>query len=318
MAQPELSEITVYSDLDFQGPVQLITAQKKGFFEQFGLTVDARYYQSGSDIPPGMIGGSIVLAHGGFANPMIVEDQGFPVKIVAQVADWARSTGLVVKPDLANASPADLAGKTMVGPDIPVLRMFWLNWAEANGIEPDSVTWLNAAPSDAITAYIGGNADAILMWAPQIIRAQDDGVLWADGRNSHRPGAEGPQDVYYNWGVVFASAEWAEENPKTLEAYLSGLYLAQNYLPCHLDEVAQMVGEVSHIDVDLGKTIMGMNDYQMAMDDQFVSEAQDAADFYHEAGMLKQDYDLGDIVDSSILEKVMREVEVPEEWKSCQ
>ncbi len=316
VAEPELKDITVYSDLDFQGPVQLITAQKKGFFEKFGLNVTAKYYQSGSDIPPGMIGGSIVLAHGGFANPMVVEDQGFPVKIVGQVADWARSTGIVVKKELADASPTDL--KTLIGPDIPVLRMFWLNWTKANGIDPANVKWLNAAPSDALAGFIGGNADALLMWAPQIIKAAEtNGVMWADGRVSHRPGHEGPQSVYYNWGVIFASADWASKYPKTLEAYLSGIYMAQEYIKCHKDEVAQLVGDVSHIDVALGKQIMGMNDYQVGMDASFVKEAQGAADFYHGAGMLKKSYDLSTIVDPSPIDKVMSEVEVPAEWKSC-
>jgi ABC-type nitrate/sulfonate/bicarbonate transport system substrate-binding protein len=316
VAQPELKDVTVYSDLDFQGPVQLITAQKKGFFEKFGLNVTPKYYQSGSDIPPGMIGGSIVLGHGGFANPMVVEDQGFPVKIVGQVADWARSTGIVVKKELANASPSDL--KTLIGPDIPVLRMFWLNWTKANGIDPASVKWLNAAPSDALTGFIGGNADALLMWAPQIIKATEaGGVMWADGRMSHRPGHEGPQSVYYNWGVIFASADWANKYPKTLEAYLSGIYMAQEYMKCHKDEVAQLVGDVSHIDLALGKQIMGMNDYQVGMDASFVKEAQGAADFYHDAGMLKKSYDVSKIIDASIIDKVMKEVEIPADWSSC-
>lgn len=315
---PELPEITVYSDLDFQGPVQLITAQKKGFFEQFGLKVDAKYYQSGSDIPPGMIGGSIVLAHGGFANPMIVQDQGFPIKIVAQVADWARSSGIVVKNELANAKPADLAGKTLVGPDIPVLRMFWLNWTKANNVAVDKVRWLNAAPSDALAAFLAGDADILLMWAPAMTKAiEAGGVQWADGRNSLRSGAEGPQPVYFNWGVVFASADWAAKNPRTLEAYLSGLYMAQAYLKCHKPEVAALVGEVAHLDPALGVELMKLNDYQMAMGADFVAEAQGAADFYHGAGMLKKAYDLKDIVDPTIIDKVINEVKIPAEWSTC-
>jgi NitT/TauT family transport system substrate-binding protein len=265
-----------------------------------------------------MIGGSIVLGHGGLANPLVVADQGFPVKIIAQVADWARSTGIVVQKELANASPADLKGKTLVAPDIPVLRMFWLNWAAANKIEPTSVKWLNAAPSDALAAFLSNRADLMLMWAPAMNRAIDaGGVLWQDGHNSYRPGASGPSTVYYNWGVVFVSADWYAKHPKTAEAYLSGLYLAQAYLKCHREEVAQLVGAEARLDPKLGMQLMKQNDYALDMGPQFIADAQKATDFYTSSKMLKKPYKISDVIDRSLIEKVSKSVKVPPEWNKC-
>ncbi len=238
-AAPEVTDITVYSSLDTQAPVQLITAQQKGFFKQAGLNVTTRYYQSASDIPAGMIGGSIVLAHGGLLNALIVADQGFPVKIESMVADYQRSSQLVIQKELAKLSPAQLAGKTLVGPDVPVIRYFWVNWAKAVKIDPNSVKWLNTAPSDAVAAFISKRADLLLAWAPHTTTAvKAGGVLWQDGRFSYRSGQPEVFPVYHNWGVVFAAADWARKNPRTLEAYLGALYRAQEYMKCHREEVA--------------------------------------------------------------------------------
>lgn len=317
-AAPEQKDLTVYAELSFQSPVQMITAQKKGFFEKFGLNVTAKYYQSGSDVPPGMIGGSIVLAHGGLANPLVVSDQGFPVKIIAMAADWARSTAIVVQPELKDAKPADLAGKTLVAPDIPVLRMFWINWAKLNSINPGSVKWLNAAPSDALAAFVGKRADILLMWAPAMNKAiESGGVKWQDGRTSYRPGAAGPAPVYFNWGVVFASADWYGKNMGTVEAYLSGLYMAQAYMKCHADEVAQIVSKEAKLDPALGKTLMGLNDYAVDMDANFVTAAQGASDFYSSVGMLKKSHDLSKEIDATLIDKVSKSVKIPPEWMTC-
>ena len=317
-AAPEEKDLTVYSELSFQDPVQLITAQRKGFFEKFGLNVTVKYYQSGSDVPPGMIGGSIVLAQGGFANPLVVADQGMAIKVFAKNADWARSTAIIVQPQFANAKPADLAGKTLVAPDIPVLRMFWINWCKRNGINPSSIKWLNAAPSDSLAAFLSNRADILLMWAPAIIKAVEaGGVKWQDGKSSFRPGDQGPAPVYYNWGVTFAPVAWYDKHPHTVEAFVSGLYMAQAYMKCHADEVVQIVSKEAKLDPKLGKTLMDQNDYGVDMDAQFVKSAQGASDFYSSVGMLKKPHDVSKMIDASVVEKVSKTVKIPPEWMTC-
>ncbi len=311
-AAPELSEITVYSSLDVQAPVQLITAQREGFFKQFGLNVNIKYYQSATDIVPGMIGGSTVLGHGGALNPLLVADQGFPVKVIAMVADYQRSSQLVVSKGVANMSPADLAGKTLVGPDVPVMRMFWNNWAAANKIDPKSVKWLNAAPSDALVAFNSGRADMLLLWAPHTTNAiQAGGVLWQDGRSSFRSGKAEESQVYRNWGVVFGSADWIAKNPRTVQAYLSGLYLAQAYLDCNPDQVAKLVSAENRIDPVLGGAMMKLNTYQVALSPSFMGDIQGWTDTFRQFGLLKKPLVARDIVEPSIMDGVIKATPLP-------
>lgn len=317
-AAPEVTDITVYSSLDTQAPVQLITAQKKGFFKQAGLNVTTKYYQSASDIPAGMIGGSIVLAHGGLLNALIVADQGFPVKIESMVADYQRSSQLVIQKDLANLSPADLAGKTLVGPDVPVIRYFWVNWAQANKIDPKSVKWLNTAPSDAVAAFISKRADLLLAWAPHTTNAiKAGGVLWQDGRFSYRSGKPELFPVYLNWGIVFASADWARKNPRTLEAYLGALYQAQEYLKCHREEVAGLVASEARLNPAETSGLMDLNTYEIQFAPDFIDQAQQWTGYFQQAGVVKRSHAVRDLVDTSTIETVARNAKIPAEWSSC-
>ena len=315
---PELKDITVYSELSFQSPVQLIVAEKKGFFKQLGLNVTPKYYQSGSEVPPGMIGGSIILAHGGLVNPLVVADQGFPVTVISQVADWGPSAQLVVQKELGNVSPKDLAGKTLVGPDIPVLRMFWINWTARNKIDPKSLRWLNAAPSDALTAFLAKKADVLLMWGPQSTKAiAAGGVLWQDGRRSYRTGDTGPAAVYFNRGVVFVATDWYRKYPRTVEAYLRGLYMANEYLKCHREEVTNLVGTAAPIDPAMASALMNLNDYAVLINTDFFQETQKTADFFQSAGILKRQHNVRGLTDSATIDKVAKTTEIPAAWTSC-
>jgi NitT/TauT family transport system substrate-binding protein len=317
-ATPETADVTVYSSLDIQAPVQLITAQKKGFFKQFGLNVTIKYLQNATDIVPGVVGGSIVLAHGGLVNPLVVVDRGFQATVVSLVADYQRSSQLVVQKSIATLSPTDLAGKTLVGPDVPVMRLFWQNWAAANKLDPKSVKWLNMAPSDAVVAFNSKQGDILLAWAPHTTNAiKAGGILWQDGRDSYRSGKAEVSTVYYNWGVVFGSTDWLRKNPGTVEAYLSALYMAQAYLKCHEDEVAKLVAAENHIDPAEGAALMKLNTYEMLIDAAFLSNAQKWADFFQQLGMLKKPLVIRDVVDSTTLDRVAKGTVIPADWLRC-
>ncbi|HEY1325981.1 MAG TPA: ABC transporter substrate-binding protein [Casimicrobiaceae bacterium] len=314
----ETTDVTVYSSLDIQAPVQLITARKKGFFKQVGLNVTIKYLQSATDIVPGMVGGSIVLAHGGLANPILVADRGFSATVVSLVADYQRSSQLVVQKSVASLKPTDLAGKTMVGPDVPVLRMFWQNWASANKLDPKSVKWLSTAPSDAVVAFNAKQADILLAWAPHTTNAiKAGGVLWQDGHDSYRSGNAVADPVYYNWGVVFASTDWMRKNPNTLQAYLAALYMAQAYMKCHESEVAALVAAENHIDPAEGAALMKLNTYEMLMDPAFLGEAQKWSDFFEQFGLFKKHHAMRDVIDSGPLDRAVKSVTIPADWSTC-
>ncbi len=66
---------------------------------------------------------------------------------------WLKSSGI--------ASVKDLAGKKIGNPPADAARALWPALAKANGVDPNSVTWVNIAPNAKLAALKAGSVDAV-------------------------------------------------------------------------------------------------------------------------------------------------------------
>jgi NitT/TauT family transport system substrate-binding protein len=66
---------------------------------------------------------------------------------------WLKSSGI--------ASVKDLAGKKIGNPPGDAARALWPALAKANGVDPNSVTWVNIAPGAKLAALKSGAVDAV-------------------------------------------------------------------------------------------------------------------------------------------------------------
>ena len=305
-AKPEVSRLEVYSAKDPQMAVQTLVAINKGYFKDEALDVDLKYYQSASEIPPGMIGGSIKIGLGGWVNPMQVAANDYPAKIVAQLADIAGTTQLVTKAQIKTAK--DLEGKKIGMLNIPIIRRFLVDFAKVHQVDINRITVVNAPPSDALTAFARGDIDAVLIWEPFTSEAiKMGGALMHTGVKSFIRGGEGNYRVYYNYGVVFMSEDFTRRNPRTVEAFLRALARAQDLVaqPGSHDEVARIIAQPLGISsLDLTRRILRENLYSMQITPEWEKIMQQEIDFYVTAKMLKRTLDVKTLVDGSFLKKV--------------
>jgi ABC-type nitrate/sulfonate/bicarbonate transport system substrate-binding protein len=305
-ARPELARIEVYSAKDAQMATQALVAIHKGYFKEEGLEVDLKFYQSASEIPPGMIGGSIKIGLGGWVNPMQVAANDFPVKVVAPLSDIAGTTQLVVKPAIRSAK--DLEGRKLAMLNIPIIRRFLEDFAKAHGADVGKITVVNTAPSDSLTAFAKGDAEAVLIWQPHTTRAirESGGVLMHTGVRSFIPGREGSYRVYYNYGVVFMAEDFIQKHPNTTEAFLRGLVKAQDYVaqPANRSEVAQIIAQPIGMPLDVAGQVLGENEYFMRITPEWLRIMQQEIAFYVNARMLKKAVEPTVLVDGSVLRKI--------------
>jgi NitT/TauT family transport system substrate-binding protein len=306
LARPELSRIEVYSARDAQMATQALVAVSKGYFKEEGLEVDLKYYQAASEIPAGMIGGSIKIGLGGWVNPMQVAANDYPVKVVAPLSDIAGTTQLVVKPTIKTAK--DLEGKKLAMLNIPIIRRFLEDFSKAHGADVAKISVVNTQPSDSLTAFAKGDADAVLIWQPHTTRAirESGGVLMHTGVKSFIPGREGNYRVYYNYGVVFMADDFIQKNPNTTEAFLRGLVKAQDYVaqPANRAEVAQIIAQPLGMPADIGRQVLGENEYFMKITPDWLRIMQQEVAFYVNAKMLKKPVEPKTLVDGSVLRKI--------------
>lgn len=306
LARPEVGRIEVYSAKDAQMATQALVAINKGYFKEEGLEVDLKFYQAASEIPPGMIGGSIKIGLGGWVNPMQVAANDYPVKVVAPLSDIAGTTQLVVKPTVKTAK--DLEGKKLAMLNIPIIRRFLEDFAKAHGADIAKITVVNTQPSDSLTAFAKGDVDAVLIWQPHTTRAirESGGVLMHTGVRSFIPGREGAYRVYYNYGVVFMADDFIQKNPNTTEAFLRGLVKAQDYLaqPANRNDVAQIIAQPLAMPVDVARQVLGENEYFMKITPEWLKIMQQEVSFYVNAKMLKKAVEPKTLVDGTVLRKI--------------
>lgn len=313
-AKPEVSRVDVYSAQDAQMAVQALVAVNKGYFKDEGLDVGLKYYQSASEIPSGMIGGSIKVGLGGWVNPMLVAANDYPVKIVAQLSDIAGTTQLVTKSRITTAK--GLEGRKIAMLNIPIIRRFLVDFAKVHQVDFNRITIVNAGPSDALSAFSRGDVDAVLIWEPFTSEAvRMGGALMHTGVKSFIHGEEGAYRVYYNYGVVFMAEDFVKRNPRTVEAFLRALARAQDVVaqPGNHDQVARIIaGPLGISSLDLTRRILRENIYSMKLTPDWLKTMQQEIDFYVSARMLKKALDARTLVEGDILKRVRPEwVTVP-------
>jgi len=228
---PERKSLDVHTARDAQLASQLVIGQTKGFFRAHGLDVQIKYFTAGSEIPPGMAAGSIVMASAGAPNAISLAATNFPMKVIAQIADISGAQGVVVRPQAGIRVPKDLEGKKMgivkAGPALDLFGKF----SRAYGVDQNKITMSNMLPPDLLTAFAKGDIDAYAVWEPYLTRGEQlGGKVLHTGTQSYVPGAEGPKRIFSMACVLFTLESFVKQNPNTTVALLRGLKQAQQFL----------------------------------------------------------------------------------------
>ncbi|HEY7365483.1 MAG TPA: ABC transporter substrate-binding protein [Methylomirabilota bacterium] len=287
---PERKSLDVHTARDAQLASQLVIGQTKGFFRAHGLDVQIKYFTAGSEIPPGMAAGSIVMASAGAPNAISLAATNFPMKVIAQIADISGAQGVVVRPQAGIRVPKDLEGKKMgivkAGPALDLFGKF----SRAYGVDQNKITMANMLPPDLLTAFAKGDIDAYAVWEPYLTRGEQlGGKVLHTGTQSYVPGAEGPKRIFSMACVLFTLESFIKQNPNTTVALLRGLKQAQQFLagPANTEAVLDILTEPLNIPkADLRK-IMARNRYQLQIDQALLDSMDAQTEFLHSIGFLR-------------------------------
>ncbi len=135
-------------------------AQEKGYFVQNGLDVSIEYSKGSAD--------SLAKADTGRADIAISDTsvvlggmaRGAKVKIVGMIFDETPQN-IFSRADKPLRTPKDLVGKSIGAPPGDSQRMSWPAFARQNGIDPNSVTWVNVEPSAKVAALAAKRVDGV-------------------------------------------------------------------------------------------------------------------------------------------------------------
>jgi NitT/TauT family transport system substrate-binding protein len=135
-------------------------AQDKGYFAKGGLEVEIENSKGSGD--------SLAKADTGRADVAIADTgvvlagiaRGAKVRIIGMIFDETPQN-IFSRADLPLRTPKDLVGKTIGAPPGDSQRMAWPAFARQNGIDPNSVTWVNVEPTAKVPAVAAKRVDGV-------------------------------------------------------------------------------------------------------------------------------------------------------------
>ena len=138
-----------------------LLAQQRGYYRDAGLEVAIDTGNGSAAAISLVAGGAYELASADLAT-MIEFNANNPTAKLAAVAIMYDSNpnSVIVRKGGPIARPQDFAGKTILGQPFNASRKLFPVFARAQGIDPSSIKWENAAPDIGDTRFVKGDFDA--------------------------------------------------------------------------------------------------------------------------------------------------------------
>jgi len=291
----------------------ILVANKKGFFEQQGVTVETRRFDSGPLIIRALQAGDLDMAYIGMPPVFQAYAKGLKVKIVAKVNHG--QAAIITRKDSNIRKLADLKGKRIAsvrrgsGMDI-LLRGFVLG--EVARLVPGRDLEVVHMPAKIMQASVDkGVVDAAFTWEPYVAQA----VL---GRESHVLFDMNEAVKNYPWYVVVATEDIISQKNKLMTRVLQAHRQAVNFMNESPDESNLIVAEAfnlyavdpgtgNRIDpveiIKLARTRIGWSCQFETQDKWFL---QKLMDYSHQLGFIEKKINADTIIDDSAMACVTR------------
>ena len=263
-------------------------AIKKGYFEEEGLEVEAKYLQGGAQAIPGLINGELDIAFGNWVSFFTAES-----KEAAKAVDGLKlvSDGYQAKPEmfliLAKAgssikSPKDLEGKTIaINTFRNIAELTAKATLEANDVDPAKVTFKEFPFPDMEAAVESGAVDAAFMVEPFISRAQR-----TSGQITVLDAASGPTADIPIAGYA-ASGKFVKENPNTVAAFQRAMAKGQRDA-ADRPTVEPLLVEYAKVDKETA-SLVHFGEFPTTLD---ATRLQRVAGLMRTYGLLEKDFDV--------------------------
>ena len=198
-------------------PAAVWVAENKGFFQEEGLDLTIKGFDSGRLSLLAMLKGDEGIDMSAAAPTPIVfssfDRQDF--SIFATFAYAYEDIKVIARKDKGINTAADLKGKKIGTPMGTTGQFFTETFLIYNAVSPGDVELVDLAPSDLPPALNKGEVDAIVIWEPHGSNAREllgDKAIRLPSSNVYR--------TTFNFLVM---KDFAEENPEVLEKFLRAI-----------------------------------------------------------------------------------------------
>ena len=268
---PEITSLKV-GVIPFAELAAFYIAIDRGLFEDEGLTVEPTQATGGATIITSLIAGNINFAYSNYVSVLQAASKGLPLQIVRE-NDRPGAQAIYALPDSGIANVEDLAGKTIAVNSLGnIMELTSRAVLEANGVDLDTVEFVEIPPPNMNAALEQGQIDAAWLVEPFITLAKQtlDVHIAAevfDGPTKDLPVA--------GW---VTTDQFAAENPNTVAAFTRAIDAAiqitlddpqsvKDIMPTYTEIPDAVVADMSEIAFAPDNDLAKLTDLQRLMID---------------------------------------------------
>lgn len=298
-----LPSVTIGTTRDPNNGAQVIVAQALGFFKESGVDATVKYFSSGAELANAMAAQAVSIGAGGSVPTTLLRGAGLQIVVLAQESNISGVTKLVAQKDIA--SPEQLSGKKVGLVFGSQGEMLLDAFTKRLNISKQSITPVNLAPADMVTALVRGDVAAGIIWEPWASEAVRGGMHQLLSGTTLYTGSK-PQTMNFigDHSILFGLKDWVSKNPEATQAMLRALVKAQRVLQNEPDRAAEAIGKELGLPQSQVKPLLGNNVYSLAVTPKLVDDLNGVATFLLQHGKLKGAVKAEDWVDSMPLRSV--------------
>ena len=218
-------------------------AQEAGFFKKRGIDMEFILTQSSGNNPPALVSDSVQIAGPTMPTLLQADDAGLDIVVFAGGAVYPLTGDiLVARQGSGIEKPTDLKGKTVGVPGLGALLHFMLRRSlKANGVDPNSVKYVELGFPQAADALKSGQIDAYPAQAPFTARILQSGAGY-EVANWLKNTPDGTLTVVYA-----TLRKWGDENKDTIIALRESMREANAYAKTHVDELYAAIAKYTKL-----------------------------------------------------------------------
>ena len=284
---PESISITyVKAPFNLQNIVMKERGMLEEAFKNENVKIDWRVINSGAQQGQAMASGDLDFsAVMNTASLLMAAGAGNPIAVATGVAHPKGIFAIVGKPG-EDLSVKDLKGKTVVGPKGTVLHQLLVAALKQEGLSVSDVEFVNMDPAAAMTAVVAGKADAALLAANLILKANEAGaktIVTCDG--------------YVDPNLVMTvRRDFAEQYPEAYDRVVAVNRAALAWIRANKDEALRIGAKAQGVTVEEAAQLYdGSGFYDTLTDADIASLEKDQA-FLLENGMMQKGVDVKSLI----------------------
>jgi len=299
--------LEIWGTKDPNVSAQLALAMQRNLFQDVGLDVAYKFIESGTTMPRDIL----AAEQKPFAfiqtpiTAILLHDKGFPVKIVAPLADIGGTQQVILHPNAQLTNPKDLEGKRIGMAQDAAVYIAISNMARDLGINLRKVEFVDLLPHQQMQAFLDGEVDAIASWEPWTTSARKfGGQMYFSGVRSEIPDMEGDVSWLVDQACLMVSEEHLQKYPEEIKAILRVLHVATTLMNEQRRDIVKELAwffEVTQYELIAA---MRKNLYSMKFDNLFRIGLLAFRDFLYQEGMVSRMFPEQDLYDTSLLRQI--------------